>query len=137
MFKRVLNNTDGFSLIEIVLALFVLAIGILGYMSLFGGSVRGTKFSGDYTSAVTLAQSQLDKLFNASFDSPILSMGFHGPINHSENGFSANSTYRVISGNSSTTSNATLFYKRIKLDVVWAEGGESNTLTFRVIKKRD
>ncbi len=137
MHKETFGKSDGFSLLEIVLALFVLAIGILGYMSLFGGSVRGAKFSRQYTKAVTLAESELDRIFNASYDSPVLSTGTHGPTVYTDNGFSANTTYVVTSGVSTTTSNSTIIYKRINFTVAWTEGSEPYSLSFLALKRRE
>ncbi len=137
MFAKVIFKSEGFSLIEIILALFVLAIGILGYISLFGSSIRGTTFSRQYTQAVIIAQRQLDRLINSSYESVDLSPGIHGPTTYLENGFSTNCTYIISDSNTSTTSNTTIIYKKIQLDVAWNEDNEPYQLTFFARKKRE
>jgi prepilin-type N-terminal cleavage/methylation domain-containing protein len=57
-----LKNEQGFSLLEVVVALMIMAGGFLAVLNLFSGSVRSVDFSGQYLKAVTLANSKMNEL---------------------------------------------------------------------------
>ena len=57
-----LKNEEGFSLLEVVVALTILAGGFLTVLNLFSGSVLSVDFSGQYLKAVTLANSKINEL---------------------------------------------------------------------------
>lgn len=57
-----LRNEQGFSLLEVVVALMIMAGGFLAVLNLFSGSVRSVDFSGQYLKAVTLANSKMNEL---------------------------------------------------------------------------
>lgn len=46
----------GYSLLELVLAISIFSVGVVGAMELFGGGLRSSAASSDYTQAVFLAQ---------------------------------------------------------------------------------
>jgi hypothetical protein len=56
------KNELGFSLLEVVVALTILAGGFLTVLNLFSGSVLSVDFSGQYLKAVTLANSKINEL---------------------------------------------------------------------------
>ena len=56
------KNEQGFSLLEVVVALTILAGGFLTVLNLFSGSVLSVDFSGQYLKAVTLANSKINEL---------------------------------------------------------------------------
>lgn len=129
---KLTSNDRGFSLIELVIAIFILAIGILGYMSLFGSSIRGTTFSREYTLAATMGQSQIDTLLSTSFSNSNLSPGTHGPFTFLEDRFSANTTYTV-------DYNATAFapYRKIALQVNWTSNNQPYSIVFQTFKREE
>jgi prepilin-type N-terminal cleavage/methylation domain-containing protein len=57
-----LKNEQGFSLLEVVVALMIMAGGFLAVLNLFSGSVRSVDFSGQYLKGVTLANSKMNEL---------------------------------------------------------------------------
>ena len=57
-----LKNEQGFSLLEVVVALMIMAGGFLAVLNLFSGSIRSVDFSGQYLKAVTLANSKMNEL---------------------------------------------------------------------------
>ena len=65
----------GFTLIEVLLGLVILAIGILGVASMHIGSVRGNFFSNNLTQAAILAQDKLEHLKYMSYDDSNLKSG--------------------------------------------------------------
>jgi len=61
-----MDNKDGFTLIEILIALVVLTFGILAVVGLFNNSIKGNAMGRKVTEATTLAQSRLDELMTAA-----------------------------------------------------------------------
>ena len=57
-----LKNNKGFSLLEVMVALLIMAGGFLAVVNLFSGSVRSADLSGQYLKAVTLANSKMSDL---------------------------------------------------------------------------
>ena len=62
-----LKNEQGFSLLEVVVALTILAGGFLTVLNLFSGSVLSVDYSGQYLKAVTLANSKINELEMLNF----------------------------------------------------------------------
>jgi hypothetical protein len=56
------KNEEGFSLLEVVVALTILTGGFLTVLKLFSGSVLSVDFSGQYLKAITLANSKINEL---------------------------------------------------------------------------
>ena len=61
------KNEQGFSLLEVVVALTILAGGFLTVLNLFSGSVLSVDFSGQYLKAITLANSKINELEMLNF----------------------------------------------------------------------
>lgn len=59
---RILSNTAGFTLSEILVAVTILMIGFMGVQSLGVGVVRGNLMSDRMTAASTLAQDKLESI---------------------------------------------------------------------------
>lgn len=51
---------NGFTLLEILIAIVILSIGLLGMASLTVGIIKGNKFSNEVTTATTLAQEKME-----------------------------------------------------------------------------
>ena len=58
----------GFTLLEVLIALAILSIGLLGLASLTASVIRTNDFSDDFTTATALAQDKLEDLANTSYD---------------------------------------------------------------------
>jgi prepilin-type N-terminal cleavage/methylation domain-containing protein len=70
-------NKKGFSLIEVLVGLVLLAIGLLAIAGMQITSVRGNFFSGNMTQASILAQDRLEILRNLPFGDAGLTVGNH------------------------------------------------------------
>jgi type IV pilus assembly protein PilV len=58
---KILRNTNGFTLIEILIATVIITIASLGIATLTVGVIRGNSFSKRLTTATTLAQDRLEQ----------------------------------------------------------------------------
>ena len=56
------RRNDGFTLLEVMVAVAILAVGMVSLFELFSGSLRLAKVSEDYTKAVMGAQKKMDEV---------------------------------------------------------------------------
>ena len=68
-------NQRGFSLIEVLIGLVVLAFGVLAIAGMQLTSIQGNHFSSVLTQATTLTQNKLEELKYLPYDDPKLSNG--------------------------------------------------------------
>ena len=66
--EKNMNNEDGFTLIEALIALFVLTIGVLGMMTLQTTAIRGNYRASSMTIASSIATDQLERLRTLPFN---------------------------------------------------------------------
>ncbi len=62
------NADRGFTLIEVLIALVLLAVGIAGMVPTLLHTIKGNAFAGDTTQAATYAQAKLEELRRKAFD---------------------------------------------------------------------
>ena len=62
-----LKRSKGFSLIEVIIALFILAIALLAMAGLMVSTTKNTSFGGHMTEAATFAQDKLEQLMATPF----------------------------------------------------------------------
>jgi len=67
--KNINTKPSGFTLIEVMIALVILAVGLLALMTMQIVSIRANAFSSEMTYASMLAQSRLEQIRNMSYDS--------------------------------------------------------------------
>ncbi len=70
---NIIQKDNGFTLLEVLIAMFILAIGLLAVAGMQVTTIEGNDFSLDMTEAVILAQDEAEKLANLSFDDVQLS----------------------------------------------------------------
>lgn len=71
------SNKKGFTLIEVLIGLVLLAIGLLAIAGMQITSVRGNFFSKNLSEASVLGQDRLEELRNRPFGSAELTIGNH------------------------------------------------------------
>jgi prepilin-type N-terminal cleavage/methylation domain-containing protein len=116
----------GFTLIEVVAGLIILAIGLLGIAALQVTSIKGGYFSNNVTQATFFAQDKLEYLRNLSYSDSNLSSGQHNEGIISGTIFSR--IYNVLedAGNS---------MKTITVTVNWIDRGDHN-ISFSTIRSK-
>jgi len=126
MNRSMVSKKDGFSLIEVLIALTFLAIGLLAIASLQVTSVRGNFFSNNLMQATYVAQDRLEYLKNLPFDDPLLSLGDHPDDTKPISGINFNRAYRVgLNGN----------LKTVKYTVSWNDGA-NHSISFSTFKSQ-
>ena len=89
-------NNKGFTLIEVLIGLVILAIGILAIAGMQMTSVRGNFFSHYLTQASYTGQDRLEFLDNLSYTSNELLAGSHNDPNATIAGMVFNRSYTVV-----------------------------------------
>ncbi|OGL42261.1 MAG: hypothetical protein A3C43_07200 [Candidatus Schekmanbacteria bacterium RIFCSPHIGHO2_02_FULL_38_11] len=67
--KKFKKNAGGFTLIEVMVAMIVLAIGLLSFFALNVAIIKSNVFSKAITYATNLAQEKIEQLKNTDYDS--------------------------------------------------------------------
>ena len=62
----------GFTIIEIMIAIVILAIGLLSVASMQINAIKGNKFSDNITCALTLAEDKMEELLGLDYNNPEL-----------------------------------------------------------------
>jgi len=63
-----MTNENGFSLIELMIAMAILAIGLLGLAGLQGTAINGNQHGNMISQATVLAQDTIELIQNTTFD---------------------------------------------------------------------
>ena len=63
------KGEKGFTLIEVLVAIVILSVGLLGMASLTVAIIKGNQLSNDLTTATTLAQDKMEQNRNTSYSS--------------------------------------------------------------------
>ena len=75
-------NDGGFTIIEVLIALAIFAIGILGLAKLQLASVSDNTSSRKYSEASTWGVSQIESIMGISYDDPALADGTTNSVTH-------------------------------------------------------
>ena len=116
----------GFTLIEVLISLIILAIGVLAVAGMQITSIIGTSFSSNMTQASVLAQDRLEFIKSLPLNDVSLDTGDHNDppdVGMFKKGYRAD---RNLSPN----------YVQITYTVSWVEKNVPHSLSFRTIKAR-
>lgn len=119
-------NNKGFTLIEVLIGLIILAIGLLALGTLQITSTRGNYFSSNLMQATYIAQDRLEFLKNLPFNSPRIQDGSSDSGTTPTSGVVFNWSYRVVANGGIRT---------INLTVTWNDGVDHN-LSFSTIRSQ-
>ena len=108
------NKSNGFTLIEILIALFILGFALLALAGLMVTTTKNNSFGGSMTEAATFAQSKLEELQTMPTDDIVsgndLKTGSQG------NQYARNWTVTTTTDNDSKT-----ITKQVNLTITWAD----------------
>jgi type IV pilus modification protein PilV len=69
------EKDEGWTLIEVLIAIVILTVGLLGVGSMQISAIRGNFMSGNTSIALTLASEKMEDLFNRDFNDPVVADG--------------------------------------------------------------
>lgn len=124
--SKAIRKQKGFTLIEVVAGLIILAIGLLGIATMQITSTKGGYFSSNVTQATIFAQDKLEYLKNLSYSDSHLSNGLHNEGTISGTLFSRVVNVVEDAGNS---------MKTITVTVQWADRG-NHRISFSTIRSK-
>jgi general secretion pathway protein I len=121
-----LNTATGFTLIEILVAISILAIAITVVLQLFSANLRAISVSGDYTAAATKAHVKMRDILDEE-----------KPVEQSL-GEVTDDGYRIDTSIAETlqerTENLQVKMLEIAVTVHWVKGIKERSLTIRTLK---
>jgi len=132
-----MNNSDGFTLIEVMIALVVLGVGILAVVGLFISSIKGNDMGRKVTEVTSLGQSRLDELMTAvSYDNLPTEEGTETGMDASGNagGFY---TMQTTLTNITSMSGAAVDMYLIDVTVSWEGKDRVHSFKFQSIRAKD
>lgn len=68
MKDKIYEDKEGFTLLEILIAIVILTLGILGYIAIQSGSINSRVFAREMTRAMTAGVSDVERLLIRDFD---------------------------------------------------------------------
>jgi type IV pilus modification protein PilV len=116
----------GFTLIEVLIGLIILAIGILAIAGMQITSIVGTSFSNNLTQASVLAQDRLEFLKGLPLNDARLDTGTYNDP----------SDIGIFKRSYQANRNANPNFVTITYTVSWLEKSVTHTVSFRTIKGR-
>jgi type IV pilus assembly protein PilV len=108
----------GFTIIEILIAIFILVVGILGVLSAFPLGTKFVTFSRMSSVAIQLAQEKMEEIISQSYDNISSSTEDYGKIS----GFEAYKRVTEVNyydPENSTITTTNTGIKKIKITVFW------------------
>lgn len=116
---------DGFTLLEVLVAITILTLGLLGVAAMQVSAINGNTFSGRITSGLTVAQARLEELMALPASAPELTAGTHQEASPPE-GYTVSWT---------VTPDAPVVQARtIELVVTWPYKGGTKTCRLMYVK---
>jgi type IV pilus assembly protein PilV len=107
------RNRKGFTLVEVLVGLVILAVGLLAIAGMLVTSVKGNYFSSHLTQASYIAQDRLEFLKNLPIDNGALDAGAHAELPVTVSGLDFNRSYTVAVNGA---------LKTITYTVTWNDG---------------
>ena len=111
-------NNDGFTLIEIMIAILILVIALLGIAGVTVSVINGNAFSKEITSATTLGQDKMEELKNTDY----------GSIASGSDTDSIYTRTWTVTANSPVANT-----KTVEVEVSWSRGGNTHDVTLKTI----
>jgi type IV pilus modification protein PilV len=116
----------GFTLVEVLIGLIILAIGVLAIAGMQITSIVGTSFSNNLTQASVLAQDRLEFFKSLSLNDARLDTGTYNDV----------PDIGIFKRSYQANRNANPNFVTITYTVSWLEKGMTHTVSFRTIKGR-
>jgi len=123
------GTEKGFTLVEVVFAISILAIGIMGYINLKASSIGSRQYAGEMTKSVLLTSGHLEEMLIEKFESNDLTAGTHTLAQNLEiDGFTVAGTYTVRNACPSE------YTKLITFTGTWNQAGTPRSITLTQVR---
>lgn len=123
MFSHKIKCEQGFTLLEVVIAILVFSVGIIAVASMQVTSIHNNSAAIRYTQASQLAANQAEQMMTT----PYTTLASGGPVLSDDNVYTINWT---VDGTVNNT-------RRITVTVAWQEKGRNRIINYDFIRTRD
>lgn len=113
-----ITTQKGFTMIEILVAIFVIVVALMGILTVASMVIGGNTYSRDFTTAITLTQETLEELKNDGYDNVT-------------GGTESSSIFMTTWSVTDDTPEADM--KTVTATTTWSRKGQSHTVTLRTI----
>ncbi|NQV04606.1 MAG: prepilin-type N-terminal cleavage/methylation domain-containing protein [Candidatus Omnitrophica bacterium] len=120
------HDRRGFSLLELIIAVGVLAIGLVGVLQIFPVGLRASKRAGTITRAAFLAQNKMEEVKMAGFDA-IIELPPRIPLSGSESDFEWEIFIEEVELDGLESRDDT---RKVVITVTWTERGRRRSKDF-------
>lgn len=121
------HHTDGFTLIEVLIAILVLAFGLLAIGSMQISAMNGNAKAIDITESSTIVADRIEKIINLSYDDSPLDSGTHS-LSVESDSIDNNGNGQIDESGETDTTGTTIQWIVLPVDTPMA-----NAKTIRVI----
>lgn len=125
-----MKKNEGFTLIELVVAILIFAIGILGVIKLQTTSVINTSFGMRLTNATNLASNRIERIRGLSLDNAEMSLGAHAGPTTTIQGVPFNTAWTV----NTTGLGASAQARDVRVVVSWSQKGISHQVQMNFLR---
>lgn len=131
-----LNGRQGFTLLEVLVAMAIATIGLLGMALLQGTAIQGNNSGSKFTQATMLAQSSIENLHselldgNGATETDLADGSGDEEVGIDENGEPGGVFTRTWNVEDYTT-----FSRRVTVEVQWNEGGRARQVAMSTITR--
>lgn len=122
------SRSGGFTLIELVVAILVFALGIMGILKMHQATVQANNFSMQLTEAVNAAEDQMEFLRGLSFNHNSMSIGAHNTTTTISRNIPYNVSYQVA-----TTPGTGGNGRTVTISVTWQEKSLNHIFTLPLV----
>jgi len=124
-----MNKQSGFSLLEMMIAMFLLMVGFLAVITVLWSSAQSGSFSRNMTTAANLNQDIMERLTSLSYASLPVTADFVDYTN-------ANPMASVFSRQTKVQENTVANLKTITVKISWNDHGKTKTRLYTMVKSK-
>ncbi len=132
-----MKRKDGFTLLEIAIALAILGIGLMVTIELFSGGLRSNRIAGEYTKAAQYARIKMEEIHAKP---PIKEMEEEGEFDNTYRWRTEFKKWNVLPEEKEGTITPSVELLQVKVLIFWKSGIKERSIaveTFKTIKPED
>ncbi|MCP4116030.1 MAG: prepilin-type N-terminal cleavage/methylation domain-containing protein [Desulfobacteraceae bacterium] len=138
--KKIIN-TSGFTLLEILIAMVIFSIGLLGVAKMQISSIRSNSYSQEMTDATILAKDKIEELMAIDYNNRVLlnDVDTDGSNGGGLDDTGANADYSQVTGRYTLSWNVAIDFPiqntmTLRFIVTWQDGGQTKNVTMDYMK---